>query len=166
MWPIPLTLLTSAVRTLTVPNVSSNSRNLALASLCLVRAAFLSACFFPPCRFFRANALRLSLSSRCLLPRVLPSFFRLQHSKHFSTFIVDPFAYSRVPSEHPYSPCFGSSFFRGGDVPTFTLATANDFSLMGCITTSRCCWQACTVSIDEFSINRRYKETSIHTRTL
>ena len=32
--------------------------------------------------------------------------------------IVDTFAHSRVPSEHPYSPRFGSHFFRDGDAPT------------------------------------------------
>ena len=48
-------------------------------------------CF--PRRFFRANALRLSLSSRCFVPRFLPSFFqrvgcstpttpRLLHRRH------------------------------------------------------------------------------------
>ena len=42
MWPIPLTPLTAAVRTLNVPNVSSSSRDLALAALCFLRADFLS----------------------------------------------------------------------------------------------------------------------------
>ena len=51
MWPIPLTTLIAAVQTLNVPNVSSSSRDLALAALCFVRAAFLSARF--PRRFFR-----------------------------------------------------------------------------------------------------------------
>ena len=47
-----VTPLTAAVRTLNVPNVSSSSRDLALAALCFMRAAFLSARF--PRRFFRA----------------------------------------------------------------------------------------------------------------
>ena len=94
IWPIPLAPLTAAVRTLNVPNVSSSSLELALAALCIMRAAFLSVRF--PRRFFRANALRLSLSSRCFLPRFLPSFFRrvgcsiptrntprLLHRRHF-----------------------------------------------------------------------------------
>ena len=34
---------------------------------------------------------------------------------------------------------------------TGTIATGNDFALMGFIAASRCCWQTCTVSIDEFS---------------
>ena len=51
MCPIPLTPLTAAVRTLNVPNVSSSSRDLALATLCFLRADFLSARF--PRRFFR-----------------------------------------------------------------------------------------------------------------
>ena len=43
MWPMPLTPLTAAVRTLKVPNVSSSSRDLALAAWCIMRAAFLVA---------------------------------------------------------------------------------------------------------------------------
>ena len=74
MCPIPLTPLTAAVRTLNVPNVSSSSRDLALAALSSLWADFLSAHF--PRRFLQANALHLSLSSRCFLPRLLPSFFR------------------------------------------------------------------------------------------
>ena len=72
---IPLTPSTAAVRTLNVPNVRSSSRDLALVAFWFLRTDFLSARF--PRRFFRANALRLSLSSsRCFLPRFLPSFFR------------------------------------------------------------------------------------------
>ena len=74
MCPIPLTPLTAAVQTLNVPNVSSSSRDLALATLCFLRADFLSARF--PRHFFRANALHLSLSCRCFLLRFLPSFFQ------------------------------------------------------------------------------------------
>ena len=66
--------LTAAVRRLNLPNVSSSSRDLALVALCFLRTDFLSARFSR--RFFRANALRLSLSSRCFLPRFLTSFFR------------------------------------------------------------------------------------------
>ena len=62
----------AAVRTLNVPNVNSSSRDLALATLCFMRVAFLITRF--PRRFFRANTLHLSLSSRCL-PRFLPWFF-------------------------------------------------------------------------------------------
>ena len=50
MWPIPLTPLTAAVRTLNVSNVRSSSRDLALAALCFLRADFLSPRF--PRRFF------------------------------------------------------------------------------------------------------------------
>ena len=91
MCPIPLTPLTAAVRTLNVPNVSSSSRDLALAALCFLRADFLFARF--PRRFFRANTLRFSLSSRCFLPMFLPSKRRvgygtpttpqLLHRRHF-----------------------------------------------------------------------------------
>ena len=74
MRPIPLTPLTAAVRALNVLNVSSSSRDLTLATLWFLRADFLPAYF--PRRFFRANALRLSLSSRYFLPRFLPLFSR------------------------------------------------------------------------------------------
>ena len=74
MWPIPLTPLTAAVRTLNVPNVSSSSQDLALAALCFLRADFLSPRF--PRRFLRANTLRFLLNSGCFLSRLLPSFFR------------------------------------------------------------------------------------------
>ena len=156
MWPIPLTPLTAAVRTLNVPNVSSSSRDLALAALCSLRAHFLSARF--PRRFFRANALRLSPSSRCFLPRFLPSFFRrvgcstpptprLLHRGHFCLLACALRAFLlsslRVP-RFPRRRC--PNFATAGMV-----AAGNDFALLGCITASRCCWQACTVGIDEFS---------------
>ena len=73
MWPIPLRPLEAAVRTLNVPNVSSCIRDLALAAWCFMWAAFLVACFLR--HFFRASALRFSLSSR-FLPRFPPWFFR------------------------------------------------------------------------------------------
>ena len=73
MWPMPLTPLTADVRILKVPNESASCRDLALAAWCFMRAAFLIACFLR--RYFRASALRFSLSSR-FLPRFLPSFFR------------------------------------------------------------------------------------------
>ena len=156
MWPIPLTPLTAAVRTLNVPNVSFSSRDLALAALCFLRADFLSARF--PRRFFRANTLRLSLSFRCFLPRFLPSFFRrerfgtpttpgLLHRRHFCllTCALRAFLLSslRVPR---FSRRRRPNFATAG-----TVAAGNDFALLGCITASRCCWQACTVSVDEFS---------------
>ena len=108
----------SAVRTLNVPNVSSSSRYLALVALCFLRADFLSA---PPVAFseqipsvfhsvpgvfYGGSCLRSSdVLSSALPPRL-----------DFS--IVDTFAYSRVPSEHFFSPRFGSHVFRGGGVPT------------------------------------------------
>ena len=156
MYPIPLTPLTAAVRTLNVPNVSSSSRDLALATLCFLRADFLSARF--PRHFFRENALRLLLSSRCFLPRFLLSFFRrvgcgtpttprLLHRRHFYLLACALRAFLlsslRVPG------------FPRRRYPNFdtagTVAAGNDFALLGCIISSRCCWQACTVSIDEFS---------------
>ena len=156
MWPIPSTPLTAAVRTLNVPNVSSSSRDLALVALCFLRADFLSARF--PRRLFRAKALRLSLSSRCFLPRFLPSFFqrigcgnpttpRLLHRRHFCllacalrVFLLSSLQVLRFP----WRRC--PNFATAG-----TVAARNVFAMLGCIATSRCCWQACTVSIDNFS---------------
>ena len=117
---------------------------------------FLSARFLR--RFFRANVLRLSLSSSCFLPRFLPSFFRrvgcgtpttprLLHRRHFCLLACALRAFLlsslRVP-RFPRRRC--PNFATAG-----TVAAGNDFSLLGCITASRCHWQACTVSIDEFS---------------
>ena len=118
MWPIPLT--TAAVRTLNVPNVRSSSRYLALAALCFLRVDFLSAAspvafseqmpsaflsvpggFYPGLAF----VLPINVSSAALLPCL-------------DFYIVDTFAYLRVPSEHSSSPRFGSHVFRGGGVPT------------------------------------------------
>ena len=120
MWRIPLTPLTAAVRTLNVPNMSSSSRDLALVALCFLRTDFLFARF--PRRFFRANALRLLLSSSSVpYPgSCLPSFDVLgaviPPCLDFS--IVDTVAYSRVSSEHSSSPRFGSHVFRGGGAPS------------------------------------------------
>ena len=119
MWPIPLTPLTAAMRTLNVPNVSSSSRHLALAALCVLWADFLSARF--PHRYLRANTLRFSLSSGCSLPRFLPSFLRRVgygtpatprplHRRHFHLLACALRAF--------LSPRFGSHVFRGGGVPT------------------------------------------------
>ena len=47
-----------------------------------------------------------------------------------------------------YSPRLGSHV----GMPS-TAAAGNDFALLGCITPSRCCWQACTVSIDGLHIS-------------
>ena len=157
MCPIPLLPLTATVRTLNVPNVSSSSRDLVLVALCFVRTDFLSTRFLR--RFFRANALRLSLiSSRCFQPRFSPSSFRrggcgtpttprLLHRRHcrllacalraFLLFLL------RLPC-FPRRRC--PSFATAG-----TIAAGNDFALLGFIAASRCCWQACTVTIDEFS---------------
>ena len=146
----------AAVRTLYLPNVNSSSRDLALAALCFLRADFLSASFLR--RFFRANAIRFSLSSRLFLPRFLPSFFRrvgcgtpitsrLLHRRHFYSLacVLRGFLLSSLRVPH----------FLRRRCPNFatagTVAAGNDFALLGCITASRCCWRACTVSIDEFS---------------
>ena len=158
VWPIPLTPLTAAVQTLNVPNVSSSSRDLALVALCFMWAAFLSA--RSPRRFFRAKALRLSLSSmsRCFLPRFLPWFSRrvgcgtpttprLLHRRHVCLLACSLRAFLLSSLRVPRFPRRRCPNFATAD----TVAAGNDFVLLECITASRCCWQACTVSVDEFS---------------
>ena len=120
IYPIPLTPLTAAVRTLNVPNVSSSSRDLALVALCFLRTDFLSARFprhfFEQIPFaFRSVPPGVSYPGSCLpssdvLGAAVPP--RLDFS------IVDTVAYSRASSEHSSSPRLGSHVFRGGDVPT------------------------------------------------
>ena len=144
MLTIPLAPLTAAVRTLNVPNVSSSSRDLALAALCFLRAAFFSARY--PRSFFRAHVLSLSLSSTCFLPKFLPSFFRrvgnstpntprLLHRRHFCllacALLSSLLSSLRVP-RFPRRRC--TNFAAAG-----TVAVGNVFALLSCITPSRCC---------------------------
>ena len=95
---------------------------------------------------------------QCFLPRFLPSFFRrvgcgnpttprLLHRRHccllacaLRTFLLSSLRVPRFPRRR--CPNFAT---------VGTVAAGNGFALLGFITSSRCCWQACTVSIDEFS---------------
>ena len=134
-----------------------SSRDLALAALCLLRVDFLSArC---PRRFFPANALRLLLSSRCFLSRFLPSFFRLVgrgtptmarllHRRHFCLLACTLRAFFLSSLRAPRFPRRRCPNFATADT---VVVAGNDFALLGCIAASRCCWQACSISIDEFS---------------
>ena len=170
MRPIPLTPLTAAMRTLNVPNVSSSSQDLTLATLCFMRPAFLAA--RSPRRFFRANALRLLLSSS-YLPRLLPSFFsrvgcgtpttpRLVHRRHFCLLACDLQAFLlsslRVP-RFPRRWC--TNFAAAAQLPRETISL---------------CWDA-SPPVDAVGrlalsasansrINRRHVGTSIRARTL
>ena len=131
MWPIPLTPLTAAVRTLNVPNASSSSRDLALAALCFMQA-FVSA---SPVAFSKQMP-----SAFRSVPRIFYPGSCLHSSDvmgvalpiHLDFSIVDTFSYLRVPSEHPYSPRFESHVFRGGGVPTCGLLPRENISL---------CWE-------------------------
>ena len=110
--------------------------------LCFLRAHFLSTRF--PRRFFRANALRLSLSSRCFLPRFLPSFFRrvgygtptthrFLHRRHFCLLACALRAFILSSLRVPLFPRRrGPNFATAG-----TVAAGNDFALLRCITASR-----------------------------
>ena len=107
MWPISLTPLIASVRPLNVPNMSSSSRDLVLAALYFMRTAFFTARF--PRRsvpgVYPGSCLRFSDVVGAALPTCL----------EFS--IAGTFASSRgVPSEHSFSPSFGSHVFRGGRV--------------------------------------------------
>ena len=170
-WPIPLTPLTAAGRTLNVPNVSSFSRDLALAALWFCRrpssppaspVAFSeqmpSAFHSVPGVFYPGSCLR----SSDVLGAALPP--RLDFS------IVNTFAYSRVPSDHSSSPRFGSHVFHGGGVPTLLPQARLPRE------TIPLCWGASppvdavgrlVLSASTSSlINRCHKETLIHARTL
>ena len=85
--------LAAAVQTLNVWNMSSSNRNLALAALYFMQADCLITHF--PRRFFRMDAVRLSLSSKCL-PRFLacagcstPTTPRVLHGRHFFSLECD-----------------------------------------------------------------------------
>ena len=96
--------------------------------------------------------------SRCLVARFLPSFFRragcgtpttprLLHCRHFCLLACALRAFLLSSLRVPHFPrrrC--PNFATAG-----TVAAGSDFALLRCITTSRCCWQACTFSIDGFS---------------
>ena len=125
-----------------------------------------------PPSLFPSKCPPLSLSSRCFLPRFLPWLFpdvlgaALPQRLDFS--IVDTFAYSRVTSEHFYSPRFGSRVFRGGGEPThrcrgkqFHFVEVHHHQSVDAV-------GRLTLSvIDEFSHrSASCRETSIHARTL
>ena len=144
-------------------NVRSSRRDLTLAALCFMRATFLTVRFpvafsektrSVPDVFYPGSCLR---SSDDVLGAALQS--RLDFS------IINPFTYSRAPSEHSYSPRFGSHIFRGGGVPSTVAAE-----------TISPCWVALppldavgrlALAVSTSShINRRHEGTSIHARTL
>ena len=84
-----------------------------------------------------------------VLAFVLPTCW-VQHSQHAST---SPSSTRLVTCVCP--PSMATLLASG---PTFSAAAVYQrlpretiSRLLGCITASRCCWQACTVSIDEFS---------------
>ena len=171
MWPIPLTPLTTAVRSLNVPNVSSSSRDLALAALWFLRADFLSTRF--PRRFFRAHTHYLSLSSRCFLRRFLPSFFRrvgygtpniprLLHRRHFFLLACALRAFLlfslRVP-RFPRRRC--PNFATAG-----TAAAGNDSLCWGASPPVDAVGRLALSASTSSRINRCHEGTLIHARTL
>ena len=89
-----------------------------------------------------------------VLAFVLPTCW-VWHSDHASTSPSSTRLLTRVcpPSIPP--PLASGPTFSAAACPNFatagTIAAGNVFDLLGCITAGRCCWQACTVSIDEFA---------------
>ena len=172
MWPIPLTPLTAAVRTLNVQNVSSLAETSPWRPC--VYCGWTSSPPAAPVAFSQQtpsafySVLSVFYPSSCLrssdvLGAALPP--RLDFS------IADTFPYSRVPSEHSSSPRFGPHVFRGGGVPTLLpqarLLPRETISL---------CWDA-SPPVDavgrlalsastSFRINRCHEGTLIHARTL
>ena len=132
------TLLTAAARTLNVLNVSSSSRDLGLAALCFLRAAFFSARF--PRRFFRANPppfTQFQVFSTQVLAFVLPTCW-VKHSQHAST--------SPSSTLCLLACALRASLLSSLRVPRFPrrrctnfAAAGNDFTLLGCIATNRQC---------------------------
>ena len=93
------------------------------------------------CRFFRANSLRLSLSSRFCLPMFLPSFFkrvgcstlntpRLLHRRHFCLL-------ARALRASLLSSLRVPRFSRRQCTNFAARLPRNSFALLSCITTSR-----------------------------
>ena len=172
VWPIPLTPLTAAVRTLNVPNVSSFSRDLALAALCFLRAGWGSPPASPVAIPEQIPSVSYSVPGASYPGSCLRSFdvlgTALPPRLDFS--IVDTSAYSRVPSERSSSPRFGSHVFRGGGVPTLLPQARLPRE------TISLCWGA-SPPVDAVNrlalsvstscrINRCHEGTSIHARTL
>ena len=84
-----------------------------------------------------------------VLAFVLPTCW-VRHSHHASASSSSTLLLTRVyPPSIPPPLAAGPTFSDFATVGT--VAAGNDFALLGSITASRCCWQACTVSIDEFS---------------
>ena len=171
-WPIPLTPLTAAVRTLNVQNVSSPAETSPwrpcvycgwTSSPPAAPVAFSqqtpSAFYSVPGVFYPGSCLRSSVLLGAAFPPCLD----------FS--IVDTFAYSRVPPERSSSPRFGPHVFRDGVVPTLLpqarLLPRETISL---------CWGAsppvdavgrlALLASTSFRINRCHEGTLIHARTL
>ena len=84
--------------------------------------------------------------------------------------IVDTSAYSRVPSEYPSSPRFGSHVFRGGDVPTLLpqarLPRETILLFLGASPPVDAVGRLAMSVSTSSRINRCHEGTLIHARTL
>ena len=135
MWSIPLTPLTTVVRTFNVSNVSSSSRDVALAVLCFLRSDFLSARF--PRRFFPTKHpplfTQFQVVSAQVLAFVLPTCW-VRHSYHDSTSLPSTLLLTRVcPPSTP--PLLASG-------PTFSAAAVSQlcYRSHGCRGKRFCFW--------------------------
>ena len=146
-----------------VPNVSSSSRDLALAAFLAARLS---------CRFFEQRP-----SMSCAVPGVLfPGsclrFFDVLGAifpPRLELSIADTFPYLRAISEHFYFPRFGSHFFVGGGVLTLLQQARLPQE------TILLCWDASPPvdAVDRLAlsastcpfIHRRHAGNSIHAKT-
>ena len=132
MWPIPVTPLIAALQTSNVPNVSSSSRDLDLAALCFMRAAFLHP--LPPSLFPSKcpppfAQLHVEEYSTQILVFVLPKHW-VWHSHHAMTSISSTLSLTRVyPPSTP--PLLASD-------PTFSAAAVSQLARLPRETISLC----------------------------
>ena len=85
-----------------------------------------------------------------VLDLILPMCW-VQHSQYASTSLSSTLLLTRVCPPNISALLASGPTFSAAAVYQRTVAAGNDFTFLGCITTSRCCWEACTVSIGEFS---------------
>ena len=168
MWPIPLTPLAAAVRTLNVLNVSSSSRDWRIVLL----AGGLPLRQLPP-SLFTSKYPPLFTQFRVLptqvLAFVLPTCW-VQHSHHAWTSSSSTLLLTRVcpPSIPPLlasgltfsaAAAFQRSYHRHG-------CRGNDFALLGGITVSHAVGRLALSASTSSRINRCHEGTLIHARTL
>ena len=157
------------MRTLKGPNMTSASRDLAPAA-CVSCGRFSSLPAFFPVAFLEQIPSAFHLvpgfdPGPCLRSSDVlgvgcdtPTTPRILHLLHFFLLACNlgAFLLSSLRVQH----------FPRRRYTNFEVAAENSFALIGCITTSRCCWQASNVSIDEFSHQSTSCRDIVSSRTL